>query len=81
MAELKELAPHIRRMAVVNALLVMYYMSPSFLSFVAIVIAVFVIMFEKPYETFQAMLNRSKDHNSIEWINQAFNNFAKMPLM
>lgn len=48
MADLKSLMPHIRRAAVANGIMIVYFFSPSFLSFFAILVAVSAIVFENP---------------------------------
>lgn len=48
MADLKTLMPHIRRAAVVNVIMIIYYLSPSFLSFLAILTAIAVVLFDNP---------------------------------
>ena len=65
MPNAKELMPHIKRAAAANALLFLFYISPSFLSFVAIVIALFVVIFDNPYETFTGLMNYSKDSSLV----------------
>ena len=48
----KELAPHIKQVAIANTLLFLYYISPSFLSFAALTIVLYLILCENAYQTF-----------------------------
>lgn len=48
MADLKTFMPHIRRVLAINAVLIVYFLSPSFLSFVAIIVAISAIAFDNP---------------------------------
>lgn len=61
MAGLKELMPHIRKAAVANGVMLVYFFSPSFLSFAAILIAILAIAFENPIETLKTSMNCSKE--------------------
>lgn len=45
MADIKTYMPHIRRALVANIILLIYFFSPSFLSFVTILIAISAIVF------------------------------------
>ena len=60
MADLKSLLPHIKRAVLANCLLFAYYMSPSFMSFFALVVAVFVIIFDHPVDSFNSLINCSE---------------------
>ncbi len=57
MADLQSLMPHIRRAAVINGIMFVYFFSPSFLSFLAILIAVSTLAFENPLETVKSLLS------------------------
>lgn len=81
MAELKELMPHIKRAAVTNILLLIFYLSPSFLSFFAIVVALFVIVFDKPFETFNALLNTNEGDRFTDTLNAGYQKFVSMQLV
>lgn len=61
MANLKELMPHIRKAAIANGAMLVYFFSPSFLSFVAILIAILAVAFENPVETLKTSMNCNED--------------------
>ena len=81
MPEHQSLIPHIKRVAVTNLLLFLFFMSPSFLSFFALVIAIFVIIFDNPYETFSALLNTPQDHHMSQTINELFKKYNSLGLL
>ena len=81
MTENQSLIPHIKRAVVTNLLLFLFYMSPSFLSFFALVVALFVVIFDNPYETFKSMINSSKGNDYCETINGMFKNYNSMGLI
>jgi hypothetical protein len=60
MAELKSLMSHLRRIAVSNGIMILYFLSPSFLSFVAILIALVTVILDNPTESLKTLLNCSE---------------------
>lgn len=72
MADLKSLMPHIRRAAVANGIMIVYFFSPSFLSFFAILVAISAIVFENPSESIKSLLSCEGDCNTTKCINERF---------
>ncbi len=60
MADLKSLMPHLRRIAISNGIMILYFLSPSFLSFVAILIVLMAVIFDNPTESLKTILNCSE---------------------
>jgi hypothetical protein len=48
MVDAKSLMSHIRKAAVANAIMFVYFFSPSFLSFIAILLAGLAVIFHDP---------------------------------
>jgi hypothetical protein len=69
MADLKSLMPHIRRAAVANGIMILYFITPSFLSFVAILIAILAVIFDNPTESLKSLLNCSDECSTTKCVN------------
>lgn len=56
MAEKSPILNHIKRIAMVNALLFLYFVSSSFSCFITLTVALLVVATDSPYETFNNLL-------------------------
>ena len=64
-----------------NVLFITYCFSPSLLSFLAIVIAVSVILFENPFQMFSGVLNKHSEQSYLEKMNEGFTKFKEIPII
>lgn len=69
MADLKSLMPHIRRAAVANGIMILYFITPSFLSFLAILIAILAVIFDNPTESLKSLLNCCDECSTTKCVN------------
>ena len=81
MADLKSLMPHFRRAAVANGIMILYFVSPSFLSFLAILIAISVVFLENPSESMKCLFNCSEECSMTKWINESFSKFRNITIL
>lgn len=81
MADLKTLMPHIKRAAAANAIMIVYFFSPSFLSFLAILIAISVVVFDNPCDTLKSLLNCSEECSVTKCVNESFETFRKLTIV
>ena len=81
MADLKSLMPHIRRAAVANGIMILFFLSPSFLSFLAILVAISVVFLDNPSESLKCLLNCSEECSLTKCINESFDKFRNVTIL
>jgi hypothetical protein len=78
MAVLKEYLPHIRKLIAINVFLIAYFLSPSFIFFVTLSLAMTLIIV-KNCDVCKSLLNCSGECNCVLNINHFYQMYGKLP--